>query len=108
MVCVGSSDIAVADCRARVGRDEAPCDVPVEAAAAIRADGGVEGAAGFFGDEQGEPDGFEKNRADRHRDAGLRAELHQFAVGVEAGAAAFDFVEPAEGAIDGGSAAASD
>jgi hypothetical protein len=62
-------------------------------------DCGVKGAAGFFGYRQREPDGFEENFTNRDRVADVLAELHEFARGVKARAAFFDFVEPAEGTV---------
>src|ERR1019366_3487501 len=64
------------------------------------ADGGVEGAIAHLRNHEGKPDGFIEHWADRGGVAGSK--LHEFARGVEAGTAAFDFVEPAEGAVDGG------
>jgi len=72
----------------------------------------VERLGGFLGalgpglglarDHQREPDGFEKDRADRHSHAGLRSKLHQFTALIEARAAGFDLVEPSEGPLDRG------
>ena len=75
--------------------------VPVESAGLhSMPDRGVEGSAGFFGDEKRELHGFVEHCAHRHRAACLRAELAELASFVEPCAALLDGVEPSERAAD--------
>ncbi len=96
-------DIAVADIvigRACALHDRSGAMFPVEAARLHpMADGRIERAAGLLRHHQREPHGFVEDRARRHRRAGLRRELHQFAALVEPRAARFDLVKPSERAI---------
>ena len=97
--------VAIAD-RARPSSsarsdDASGAIVAVEAARLhLVADGRIERAAALLGDRQRELDRFVQHRAHRHRDAGLRGQLHQLALRIEPAAARLDLAEPVERALD--------